>query len=234
MTTSLYTRLTSRASFTPKWCPALNITLTIALCAANLSCASNPNQKRKPPPPTKKFNLNKLQSAEVKLTFMLAYCPSLKEWLPKKHFSWNTLGSPEECHLADIWRGSRFYDQEEQRLVRREQPRDSGTASEKEIISPSPPGSAIMFCEEGCLPSHLRHPPTQASRDPKISDGPISQREFRNKQTYVTTESSIKPSRQCLVRLTGSRVPCAVQMGKCFLQTRPPFWVLVWVLPIPL
>ena len=33
-----------------------------------------------------------------------------------------------------------------------------------------------------------------------------------------------KPSRQ--VRLTGSRVPSTVQMGKCFLQTRSLFWLV--------
>ena len=60
-----------------------------------------------------------------------------------------------------------FITKTKRKLVGQEQPRDSGTASEIDIIPPSPPGSAIMSCEEGCLPSHLQHPPAQASRDPK-------------------------------------------------------------------
>ena len=86
-----------------------------------------------------------------------------KQRLPRR----NSLGSTEECHSADIWWSSGVYHPEEQRLIRREQPRDSGIAKEEEIIPPSPSGSAVMVCEKGCLPSHLQHPPAQASRDPK-------------------------------------------------------------------
>ena len=83
-----------------------------------------------------------------------------------------------------------------------------------------------MSCEEGCLPSHLQHPPAQASRDSKWGVDPYCKEILSNTQTLVTTKASTKSSRQYMAWLTGSRVPCAVQMGKCFLQTGPPFWVV--------
>ena len=135
----------------------------------------------------KKFNLNKLQSAEVKADFQAGLqskfensdCP---EDSTKKNKDW----------------------------VQWEQPRDSGTACEEEIISPSPPGSAIMSCEDGCLPSHLQHPPAQNLRDPKWVSGPISQRKQQYADLgdyrgfYKAFTGSVWP------RLTGSWVPCAV------------------------
>ena len=59
---------------------------------------------------------------------------------PKKKFSWNTLGSTEECYSTDIWGDSGVYHQEEQKMVQQEQPRDSGTTWKEEIIQVSPPG----------------------------------------------------------------------------------------------
>ena len=50
----------------------------------------------------------------------------------------------------------------------------------------------------------------------KMSGGPKLQKELINAQTWVTTEATTKPS----------RVPYTGQMGKCFLQTRSPFWVV--------
>ena len=57
----------------------------------------------------------------------------------------------------------------------------------------------------------------------KMSGGRISQTEISNIQTEVTTEAY---TGQCMARLTVSRVPCPVQMGKCFLQTRTPFLIV--------
>ena len=122
-----------------------------------------PKPRKRGPSPRKSSTWTNFSQLKWKLTLVQAY----KQRLPRRHFSSNTLGSIEESHPTDIWRGSGVYHQEEQRLVQREQPRDSGTACEEEIIPPSPPGSAIMFCVEGCLLSHLQDPPAHASRDPK-------------------------------------------------------------------
>ena len=46
LSTPLGTSVTSRTSFTPKWYPALNVTPTIAKCAANLGCSSNLYQEK--------------------------------------------------------------------------------------------------------------------------------------------------------------------------------------------
>ena len=69
------------------------------------------------------------------------------------------------CKYADNFSHRQTYNK--QRLVRREQPRDSAIVSEEKIIPRSPPVSAVMSCEEGCLPSQLRHPLAQASRNSK-------------------------------------------------------------------
>ena len=61
---------------------------------------------RKGGPSKKKVNLNKLQSAESWLSGRHTVQLS-KQQLPRRHF-WKTLGSTEECHPADIWRGSGF------------------------------------------------------------------------------------------------------------------------------
>ena len=113
--------------------------------------------------PQKKFNLNKLQSAEVKADFKAGLLSKFENSDCPEDTSpetlWNQLKSAILQTSEEV--------QEEQRLVRREWPRDSGTASEKGIIPLSPTGSLVMSCGEDCLLSHLQHPSAQASRDPK-------------------------------------------------------------------
>ena len=56
------------------------------------------------------------------------------------------------------------------------------------------------------------------------SGGPTSQRELNIVQTLVTTEASMKPSRQCTALLTRCRVLCAVRTAGCSSQKRHLFW----------
>ncbi|XP_063588714.1 uncharacterized protein LOC134765849 [Penaeus indicus] len=73
---------------------------------------------RKGGTPTKKFDLKKLQSAEVKADFQAG----LQSKLEIDDCPEDTLGSTEDCHPANIRRNSGVYQQEEQRLAHLAQP----------------------------------------------------------------------------------------------------------------
>ena len=60
-------------------------------------------------PPRKSSIWTNFSQLKWKLTFWQAYSLSLKTATAQKHFFWNTLWSTEECHPADIWRGSGVY-----------------------------------------------------------------------------------------------------------------------------
>ena len=119
--------------------------------------------------PKKNFNLNKHQSTEVKADFQAGLQSKFENSdCPEDISSEILCDQLSFCrHLKRFW------------CLPPEQPRDSGTASEEEII---PPRSAVMSFEEGCLPSHQQHPPVQASRDAKWVVGQY-RRELSNTQT---------------------------------------------------
>ena len=122
---------------------------------------------RKGGPLMKKFNLNKFQSAEVKADFQAGLQSKFENSNCPEDTSPETLWDQLKSAILQTSKEVLGFTSKKNRLVRQEQPRDSRTASKEEITPPSPPGSAIMSCEIGCIPSNLQHPPVQASRDTK-------------------------------------------------------------------
>ena len=112
----------------------------------------------KPEQPKKKFNLNKLQLADVRDDFQAG--------LPSK---FENSDCQEDTSPESLWeqlKSAILQTSEEVPRFTTKKNKDWFDENNQEIQellakkrSPSPPGSAVMSCEEGCLPSHFQHPP---------------------------------------------------------------------------
>ena len=180
-------------------------------------------KQRKGGPPKKTFKLSKLQSAEVKTIFRADLQTKLGQDSCSKDSSpealWNKLKTAILQTSKNVLglstkKNKDWFDENNHEI--HDLLAKKRSAHQAHLAQPWCPMKKAAFRHTcGNLQCKLRIIQT--------SGGPASQRELNIVQTLVTTEASMKPSRQCTALHTRCRVLCSVRTVGCSSQIRHLF-----------
>ena len=174
---------------------------------------------RKWSPPKEKLNLNKLQSAEVKADFQAGLLSKFENSDCRENTSPETLWdqlkrailqTSEEVLGFTTKKNKDWFNKNKQKI--QELLAKKRSSHQAHLAQPCPVRRAVSFAT------------SSSTNFERVVDQSCKVNSAIHRPRWL--QRLLQSLQGSMVQLTGSRVPCAVQMSKCFLQTRPPFWVI--------